>query len=96
VNDRTPRGHDLTLLRELQELTPAERLERNWRMAELVEELRAAAVIGQVSEHSHSLKGILSGFVERSLSEDEWPNVRQEAWEQASIEDWKEAEEENT
>jgi hypothetical protein len=38
----TPRGHDLTLLRELQELTPAERLERHWRMAEFVEELRTA------------------------------------------------------
>lgn len=41
-DSRTPRGHDVTLLRELQELTPAERLERNWRMVELVEELRAA------------------------------------------------------
>jgi hypothetical protein len=38
--DQTPRGHDLTLMRELQELTPAERIERNCRMAELVEELR--------------------------------------------------------
>lgn len=42
IDDRTSRGHDLALLRELQELKPAERLERNWRMAELVEELRAA------------------------------------------------------
>ena len=41
-NDCTPRGHDLTLLRELQELTPTERLERHWRMAALVEELKAA------------------------------------------------------
>jgi hypothetical protein len=40
--DRSARGHDLTLLLELQGLTPAERLERNWRMAELVEELRVA------------------------------------------------------
>ena len=42
IDNRTPRGHELALLHELQELTPAERLERNWRMAELVEELRAA------------------------------------------------------
>lgn len=28
---QTPRGHDLTLLLELQELTPAQRIERNWR-----------------------------------------------------------------
>jgi hypothetical protein len=40
--DRTPRGHDLTLLRELQELTPAERIERNCRMAEFLEKLRKA------------------------------------------------------
>lgn len=40
--ERTPRGHDLTLLRELQELSPAERIERNCQMAELVEQLRVA------------------------------------------------------
>lgn len=42
IDDRTPRGHDLTLLRELQSLSPAERIERNCRMAELVEKLREA------------------------------------------------------
>lgn len=42
IRSRTLRGHDLTLLRELQELTPAERVERNCQMAELVEELKAA------------------------------------------------------
>lgn len=41
--DRTPRGHDLTLLQELQELTPAERIARNCAMAEWVEKLQAAA-----------------------------------------------------
>jgi hypothetical protein len=40
--ERTPRGHDLTLLRELQELTPEERIERNCRMAQLIGQLRAA------------------------------------------------------
>jgi hypothetical protein len=40
--ERTPRGHDVSLLRELQEITAAERIERNCRMAELVEQLRLA------------------------------------------------------
>jgi hypothetical protein len=52
AHDHSPRGHDLTLLRELQELTPAERLERNWRMAELVEELRAAGEKAHATERS--------------------------------------------
>lgn len=47
---RTPRGYDLTLLRELQELSPAERLERNWRMAELVEELKVAGEKARATE----------------------------------------------
>lgn len=42
VGDRTPRGHDVTLLRELQDLSPLERLEWNCRMAELVEKLQKA------------------------------------------------------
>jgi hypothetical protein len=42
--ERTPRGHDLTLLRELQELTPAERIKRNCEMVELIEKLQAAGV----------------------------------------------------
>jgi len=41
--DRTPRGHDLSLLRELQELTPAERIARNCAMADWIEKLQAAA-----------------------------------------------------
>jgi hypothetical protein len=49
---RTPRGYDLTLLRELQELTPAERLEQHWRMAELVEELRAAGEKARATERN--------------------------------------------
>lgn len=40
---RTPRGHDLTLLQELQELTPAERIARNCAMADWIEKLQAAA-----------------------------------------------------
>jgi hypothetical protein len=42
VTERTPRGHDVSLLRELQELSPAERIRRNSRMVELIEKLRAA------------------------------------------------------
>ena len=41
--DRTPRGHDLSLLRELQELTPAERIARNCAMVDWIEKLQAAA-----------------------------------------------------
>jgi hypothetical protein len=52
--ERTPRGHDVSLLRELQELTPAKRIERNCRMAELVEKLRAA---GEAHESSRDLPG---------------------------------------
>jgi hypothetical protein len=39
---RTPRGHDLTLLEELQELTPAQRIARNCEMAEWIEKLQTA------------------------------------------------------
>lgn len=39
---QTPRGHDLTLLRELQELTPADRIARNCEMAAWIEKLQAA------------------------------------------------------
>lgn len=52
--DRSARGHDLTLLRELQGLTPAERLERNWRMAELIEELKAAGEKARAAERDLS------------------------------------------
>ena len=43
TTNRTPRGHDLTLLQELQELTPAERIARNCAMVEWFEKLQAAA-----------------------------------------------------
>jgi hypothetical protein len=42
VAERTPRGHDVGLLRELQELNPDERLRRNSLMVDLMEKLRAA------------------------------------------------------
>ena len=42
TKDHTPRGHDLTLLREIQELTPAERIARNCAMAEWIARLQAA------------------------------------------------------
>ena len=38
----TARGHDLTLLQELQELTPAQRITRNCEMADWIEKLQAA------------------------------------------------------
>jgi hypothetical protein len=40
--DRTPRGHDLSLLQEMQELTPAQRIRRNCEMAAWVETLQTA------------------------------------------------------
>lgn len=40
--DRTPRGHDLSLLQEMQELTPAQRIRRNCEMAAWAEKLRSA------------------------------------------------------
>jgi hypothetical protein len=40
--DRTPRGHDLSLLEEMQELTPAQRIRRNCEMAAWVEKLQTA------------------------------------------------------
>ena len=40
--DRTPRGHDLSLLQEIQELTPAQRIRRNCEMAVWVEKLQIA------------------------------------------------------
>jgi hypothetical protein len=52
--ERTPRGHDVSLLRELQELAPAQRIERNCRMAEWVEKLRAA---GEAYESPGDLPG---------------------------------------
>ena len=42
LKDCTPRGHDLTLLQELQELTPAQRITRNCEMADWIEKLQAA------------------------------------------------------
>ena len=52
VIDRTPRGHDLSLLRELQELSPAERIARNCAMAEWIEKLQAAA-LNQPKDREH-------------------------------------------
>ena len=48
--DRTPRGHDRTLLRELQELTPSERIARNCQMVKLVKQLQAAGEKARGSE----------------------------------------------
>lgn len=42
VQANTPRGHDLTLLLELQELTSAQRITRNCEMADWIEKLQAA------------------------------------------------------
>lgn len=42
ATERTPRGQDVSLLRELQELSPAERIRRNSQMVDLMEKLRAA------------------------------------------------------
>jgi hypothetical protein len=39
---QTPRGHDLTLLLEFQELTPAQRITRNCERADWIEKLQAA------------------------------------------------------
>jgi hypothetical protein len=39
---QTPRGHDLSLLLELQDLTPAQRISRNCEMAAWIEKLQAA------------------------------------------------------
>jgi hypothetical protein len=38
----TPRGHDLSLLLEMQELTPTQRIARNCEMAAWIEKLQAA------------------------------------------------------
>ena len=38
----TPRGHDLTLLQEMLDLTPAERIARNCEMVDWIEKLQAA------------------------------------------------------
>jgi hypothetical protein len=38
----TPRGHDLSLLQEMQELTPAQRIQRNCEMAAWIEKLQTA------------------------------------------------------
>jgi hypothetical protein len=38
--ERTPRGHDLGLLREMLALTPEERIVRNVQFVSLIEELR--------------------------------------------------------
>ena len=40
VGERTPRGHDVDLLREMLALTPAERVLRNVHFVALIEELR--------------------------------------------------------
>jgi AbrB family looped-hinge helix DNA binding protein len=45
-------------------------------------------------EHNRSLKGILAGYLRRSISEEEWPRAREEAWAQAAAEDWRKGEDE--
>lgn len=42
TGSHTARGHDLTLLQELQELIPAQRITRNCEMADWIEKLQAA------------------------------------------------------
>jgi bifunctional DNA-binding transcriptional regulator/antitoxin component of YhaV-PrlF toxin-antitoxin module len=39
-------------------------------------------------EHQRSLKGILAGYVQRSVTSEEWPKVREDSWAQAALEDW--------
>ncbi len=39
-------------------------------------------------EHNRSLKGILSAYATRTVSEAEWPEVREAAWEAAARERW--------
>ena len=46
-------------------------------------------------EHNRSLKGILAGHLRRTISEEEWPKAREEAWAQAIAEDWRKGEEES-
>lgn len=45
-------------------------------------------------EHDRSLKGILAGYVRRSISEEEWPQAKEDAWAQAAVEDWTREDEE--
>jgi hypothetical protein len=52
LEDRTPCGHDLSLLRELQELSPAERIARNCAMADWIEKLQAAS-LDQPKDREH-------------------------------------------
>lgn len=42
LDNATPRGYDLSLLQELQELTPSQRITRNCEMADWIEKLQAA------------------------------------------------------
>lgn len=44
---------------------------------------------GFLPEHNRSLKGVLSTYVQRSLAPEDWSSVRKQAWEDASVEDWK-------
>lgn len=39
-------------------------------------------------EHRRSLKGILAKYVVRSLTPEDWPSVRERAWDDAVAEDW--------
>lgn len=50
----TPRGHDLSLLLEMQELTPAQRIARNCEMAAWIEKLQAATreLCNQIAQNS--------------------------------------------
>lgn len=34
-------------------------------------------------EHNHSLAGILAPYVKESLPEEDWPEIRDKAWEEA-------------
>ena len=52
--DQTPRGHDLSLLRELLELSPEERVRRNAEMVRLIERLRQARAEGSAARSDTS------------------------------------------
>lgn len=45
-------------------------------------------------EHDRSLKGILASYVRRSVSEEEWPRAKEEAWARAAREDRAQGDEE--
>lgn len=67
MEDRTPRGHDLTLLQELQELTPAQRITRNCEMADWIEKLQAA-LLAPLSCYCRTRYGRLRHYERRRAS----------------------------